>query len=296
MTSRLVAPSAKTGHAYFSDLLDIVLPGNRGVLVVLSAYFDASQRPDGTFCVAGYAFAKQQVKKFDKEWWALFGEFGGSHMTDLALREKHFKGIDDKQAEHLIKGAVKIINRRISFGVAVSCNLGEINSLLPKWIKGFEHAYPVCCHLAMHLLGGKVAESGHDDDIAYFFECGDDYSASAHEFMQLAGRVPELTRSYRLGSSTFIDKTRALSLQAADILAWEWAKYRDETVNKRKRNMRRSLAALLGPNQAFDSKRYKVMHITGSALLRYTQKVANLGLLQIEEDAAKVKGRSPFGG
>ena len=63
----------------FADFLDIILPARNGRLAVLNAYFDASSRTSGIFSLAGVAFAKPQVKKFDKEWWKLF-EIGRAHV------------------------------------------------------------------------------------------------------------------------------------------------------------------------------------------------------------------------
>ena len=59
---------------------------------MLRAYFDESEREGGTFCVAGYAFAPQQAKKFSKEWSRLFADYpGGMHMRDLTHRRGHLQ-------------------------------------------------------------------------------------------------------------------------------------------------------------------------------------------------------------
>ncbi|MCL4798130.1 MAG: hypothetical protein KJ025_00985 [Burkholderiales bacterium] len=273
---------------HFLAVLDAVLPSRRGVVAVLKAYFDASERPDGTFCVAGFAFAKEQVKKFDKEWWALFGAYGGCHMKELAHRTGRFKGISTEESIRLIKRAVAIINKRTSFGIAVSCYTDEMAQVLPKWIDGFQGAYPVCCHMAMTALGSKVQESGHDDEIAYFFESGDKHSGAAHRFMGKADESPELKASYRHRSHTFIGRDSALPLQSADIFAWEFTKYWDETAQKRIRLMRKSLVALLSKGAAnYDKKKYKLLHLSGPPLQRFATSVARLGLLQIEEDGIR---------
>lgn len=252
-------------HAYFHALLDSVLPARNGVLFVLKAYFDASTRNSGLFCVAGYAFEKDQVKKFDREWWKIFGAYGGCHMKELAHSQGRFSGITNIQAGELQKQAVKVIKARVSFGVVISCNLNEIHEILPTWIDGFQHAYPVCCNVAMTGLGMKLDESGRNDEVAYFFESGDDFSAAAHRFMSRTDDTPVLKKSYHHSSHTFISKEKALALQAADMLAWEWAKYMDETRETRVRPMRKSLAALMGTNGEFD-QRYKGTHLTGEPL------------------------------
>lgn len=251
---------------------------------MLQAYFDASSRASGIFCVAGFAFAKSRLKKFETQWWTLFGKYGGCHMKDLVHRRGPFRGLSTAETDDLLKRAVAIIHRRMSYGIVVSCEVAEINSLLPRFIQGFEHAYPVCCHLAMLNLGIHLEEIGRPEKIAYFFETGDPFSSSAKKFMSNAAGMPILRDTYRYQSHEFIEKDKALALQSADLLAWEWGKYYDETVTLRKRNMRQSLAALLRRNNnQFDNSRYHLMHITGEPLRSWARKVTDLGLLELAE-------------
>jgi hypothetical protein len=274
-------------------LLDILMPSERGVIAMLEAYFDESQREGGIFCVAGYAFAKPQAKKFCKEWTALFGP-KGCRMSELSLRTKRFKGIDQTEADRLGKGAVAIINRRISFAVAVSCDLSELAQVLPRfivgekgyYIDGMQNAYPFCCHLSMALLGGLVQKSNSDDGIAYVFESGHKFAPAAHRFMGLTDRSNELKEYYSHRSHAFVPKSDAVPLQAADMLAWEWAKFMDETVITGKRHMRASLKALLAPTGTLDPTRRVGKHVTGAPLRRFMAQATQLGILQVQEQSA----------
>ena len=271
----------------FHELLDIVAPRANGALVILKAFFDASTRPKlGIFCVAGYAFTKLQLLKFDRDWWRLFGKYGGCHMKELVHREGRFRGIERAEADRLIREAVAILRKRAWYGAAVSCNLHEMHALLPRWVHGFEHAYPVCCHMAMGALATAISESGEDHRVAYVFESGDAYSGCAHDFMKNTDGSPELKESYRHYSHNFVDKKDALGLQAADVLAWEWAKYVDETVYQRVRPMRLSLAHLMTKSGTFDPTIYKVAHLHGDALKKFTLGVRQLVREQIEEERA----------
>jgi len=252
------ATSQRYADDYFLSLLDIVLPGRHGTLMVLSAYFDASERTSGDFCVAGFAFVKPQVKKFNKEWSEIFAPYGGCHMKDLTKAVGGFKGLSNTETGALLKRGIAVIKKRMSFGVVVSCKLPEINDLLPAHINGFQHAYPVCCHLAMAALGMKMDAEGMVGDVAYFFEAGDDYAGAAHDFMKLAEQVPELRANFHYGSDTFLPAEKAIPFEAADVLAWEWTKYMDETKTGKTRKMRLSLAALMGHNNDFDSRYYGV--------------------------------------
>jgi hypothetical protein len=116
----------------------------------LQAYFDESERQDGTFCVAGYAFSALQAKKFVKQWSELFaGIKGGLHMVDLVHGVRAFKDVPSEERNSLIVEAVKIINARISVGIAVSCNLAEVKQHSPKWIRGFGDSDMPTLHVAI---------------------------------------------------------------------------------------------------------------------------------------------------
>jgi hypothetical protein len=277
-----------TEQHVFEQILDILLPEGNGKLVVLQAYFDESKRKEaGIFCVAGLAFAKPQVRKFNKEWQRLFASYGGfCHMTDLHARKKQFAGIDDAEAARLIIEAIKIINKRASFGAAVGCGLKEIDAHLPKWIHGFGHAYPFLCHMAMHMLGTLVRNSSSDDEIAYIFESGHERQSEAHRFIALTEGSLELKTAYRHHSDAFVPKKDAPPLQAADIFAWEYAKYWGDTVIQRKIEMRKSLAVVLssGYTTLEFNKRYSINFLTGPPLWDALEKVKALGLLQMEDD------------
>src|SRR5690349_5266340 len=166
----------------FDELLEILMPWDGGHAVVLRAYFDASTMPPtGTFCVAGLAYGADSAKKAEREWRALFGS-RICHMTDLHGRFREFANLADGEGGELLKRAVQIIKGHVSYGVAISLNLADVESLLPtKAAKGSEHilsgfkqAYGICTHLAMHTLGRMAQVQGRKPpSIAYVFETGD---------------------------------------------------------------------------------------------------------------------------
>ncbi len=250
-------------------------------IVVLRAYFDESERESGIFCVAGFAFASQQVKKFAKEWARLFAAYpGGLHMRDLAQRTRSFRGISKEEQQRLIVEAVEIIKRRMTAGFAVSCNAKEVQAVGPQWIKGFGHAYPLCCHLCMIAAGNLIVASGSADRVTYVFESGHSREGEARTFLRNAVLNPDVKESYLHNGDAFLPKSDAIPLQAADLLAWEWAKFRDETLERGIRPMRKSLLAL------FQSapKRYSLAHVTGAPLKKFMAQIRQLGLLQLEEE------------
>ena len=64
------------------------------------------------------------------------------------------------------------------------------------------------------------------------------------------------------------------------MLAWEWAKCQDETLDQEIRPIRRSLRTLFESPGA----QYSVHHMTGAKLVKYMNVVKNLGLIQRYED------------
>ena len=273
----------------FHELLEIILPRGLGAVVILKAFFDASSRPKTkVFCLAGFAFRKLQLQKFDRDWWRLFGRYGGCHMKELAHRTGRFGGIDDIEQRRLIKEAVAILQKRACYGLVVSCWKHEVHAVLPRWVKGFEGAYPLCSHMAMTMLGARIRRSGADDRAAYVFESGDEYSGSAHEFMNRAEKSPEVMESYRHYSHSFVQKKDALALQAADLLAWECAKFLEETLAQRIRPMRLSLAHLLADKRTGDlDSRFSFAHLTGEPLRKFANHVRRLATEQQDEKAAR---------
>lgn len=266
---------ASQDEGFFLRLLDFV--PSKGAAAVLEAYFDESERSGGTFCVGGYAFAKPQAKKFTKEWSRLFPR--GFHMVDFVHGQGKFTGTTTDERNALLVRAVKIINSRMSVGVAVSCKLAEIEKHSPKFVRGFSHAYPICCHLAMTTLGAYLDEKQNPEQVVYTFEAGHRCEAEAREFIKNAVQSPEAKRSYRYLGDSFLPKSEASPLDAADLLAWEWGKCYDETISQPIRRIRKSLRALFA-----DTKRVLVRHVEGDALVKFLNEVRRLGLLKMTEE------------
>jgi hypothetical protein len=267
------------GHFQIGTFTTRLVP-NRDDSYVLQAYFDESERRGGTFCVAGYAFVPEQARKFIREWSVLFAATGGCRMVELLARQNRFKGSSETERDRLLREAVKIIKQRISFGVAVSCNVGRGMRITPTWIRGMGHAYPLCCHLSMMALGKKLIDSGSSERVTYVFEAGHEFEAEARDFVRSMAQCPEEKETYRHSGDAFLPKTDAVPLQAADMLAWEWAKFEDETLALGLRPMRKSLHALVDSSL----KQYCGMHITGPVLVNFMYKVTKLGLLQRREN------------
>lgn len=268
----------------FDELLDILMPWNGGVAVVLRAFFDASTRKTGTFCVAGLAFDADRAKKAERAWRSLMGE-RIAHLTDLHALHGVFAELTKDQSSELLKGQVKIIREHASFGVAISCDLNEVSKLLPveaasgsePLSNGFRKPYAVCCHLAMHTLGRMASQNGKGAGIAYVFEAGDQYNGESKKFIDHALAAGPMRSVYQCRSHGFLEKPDARLLETSDILAWEWAKHIDRL--KEGKAARPSLRALIDGEVSgadYKSANYVAQHVTGARLDRFCDKVGRL--------------------
>ena len=260
-----------TNDAIFPRILDF-LP-RHGAAAVLEAYFDESERASGMFCVAGYAFAPHQARKFAKEWRRLFPN--GFHMVEFAHRNGIFEGIEADERDDLFARAVETISERASVAVAVSCNVAEVNRHAIKGAAGYEHAYPLCCHLCMMGLCRYLDKAGsHAESIAYIFEAGNAFENEARRFMLNVSKNDDLKTAYKHHSDSFVLKGDAVALESADLLAWEWGKFKDETLDRALRPMRRSFREMLRKWPG----RYKMHHVEEKHLSVYMEQIRGLGL------------------
>lgn len=295
--SSLSAPDSAGEEDYLCWLLDRAMPWSGGYAVVLDAYFDASERDSGTFCVAGYAFGYDAAKKATGRWKRLWGDTQ-CHMTDLSQSPPRgdFKGWTDEQTKERIEAAIPIINGWSAYGVAVSVDIAEFASLAPTTadpgskmvLDGFRTPYALCCHAAM----AAMARLSGNVDIAYFFERGDKYQGESQAFMGWLGSHGNVAqRLYGMRSHAVLAARDGRLFEMADIFAWEWAKHvaRDKARFPLDANgvtrQRGSLRALLGKGLEKSaetnvlSANRRGWHITGAPLARYYQRMAEFELL-----------------
>jgi hypothetical protein len=278
-------PDAAT-EDYFCELLDLAMPWPDGVAAVLAAYLDASKRGGGTLCVAALAF--EQAKKATRHWVRLWRDTR-CHMTDLNARKGAFRDWSAEKAGTYLVDSVKIINRFASCGVAVSCDVADVDRLAPKTAGpeslalhgGLARAYSLCCHMAMYSLALTVRAGRSAPDIAYFFEKGDKHQGESQRFIAEAASTPVGRAMYGCRSYTTLSKTDSRTFEMVDILAWEWAKHIDR-IGDGQSKMRGSLKALLGEGIAdqfsFVSPSRHMFHMQGAALERFYARCESVGM------------------
>jgi hypothetical protein len=132
--------------------------------------------------------------------------------------------------------------------------------------------------------------AGPANDIAYFFESGDDNQFESQEFMaRLAANAYVAERMYKLRSHAVLKKEDCRLFEMSDIIAWEWAKHIERDAEGK--GMRGSLVAILGdglvqsrPTNILSPTR-RGWHITGAPMERYFRRTAEMELLKDEPSA-----------
>lgn len=268
---------------YFCWLLDRAMPWEKGLAVVLEAYFDASERGSEMFAVAGLAFDAEAAKRATAAWIDLWGDTG-CHMTDLHSGRGRpgnpFFGWDDAKAGDMLKASIQIINDHAAYAVAISCRVSDIARLAPEsapqgsemFLDSFQAAYPFCCTLAMLALGDLLDKAGDSSDIAYFFEKGDLHQGASQRFIDGATNEPDMKDAFHHRSHTVMAKEDSRLFEMADIFAWEQAKHMERLIQG-KTVMRGSLRALLGEGvhgeSDFTSATRRTFHNAGPTFAQY---------------------------
>ncbi len=240
------------------DLNDL-LPRDGGLACMLKAYFDESQRPDGTFCVAGFVFTKGQAARFQSEWKEMLTCGRIFHMVEVVHRNRQFKHLRGREASQRLQDqAVEIIAKYAQFGVAVACNLTEIEPYLPK-VRGFNRAYPLCAHFCLAAVGAHLDKDKRTDVVSYLFEQGNEGpQGDADALMHLVRRDATLRRAYHYHSHAFVGKQDSTVLQAADLLAWEYGRFKGEHLDSGKEPSRPEFRNLIMGKRI----KFKAQHLT----------------------------------
>lgn len=225
-------------------LIEILLPRG-GFLAVLEAYFDESERESGTFCVAGLMFTKLNAVRFSKAWSAAVGS-RTFHAVDVIHRKEEFSDFTRDDSDALLRRLAPIVNQRRALSIAVTCNLKEVERLKPQSMSATVFAYALCAHFAMSHVGHWVRANSPKNRVAYMFENGREGEAAANLLISAYLNDRGARDQTRYRSHTFQPKEDSVLLQGADLMAWEWAKYCDETVERKIRAPRKSIIAMLG--------------------------------------------------
>jgi hypothetical protein len=206
------------------DLMDGVLPGGRGVLALLYAYFDESGTHGSAtnIMVAGFVGSKTSWRRLQRDWKAVLArdQVECFHYTDLRYARKSYKGWDATRKARHLDDLARVIG---ASGVVpvVACFSGDWSATTAgddHWNERFPSAYSWCFEAAVKALERVVADRFSAQPIVV--------SMCAHE--QYGSRAVEVFDHFKFNgawsgivSLNYIDPKAFCEAQAADMIAWE---------------------------------------------------------------------------
>ena len=213
---------------HFARLIDVLSP-QAGVLVMFEGYFDESgsfEEEPNIFCISGYFMPTDAARQMDAEWRKVLGEHGLPffHMVDCAHGSPpYYSKMTKEERIEIQSKLIGLIKKHTVIGFS-ALTYAESFTETPNTPDEYTACADMCVTSLYSFLDMNRTKGG---EIAYFFENGHSKKNSAY------GHLPEKLKRYS-ASMTFADKDKVPLLQAADILAWQSAKYvKDRMSGKR---------------------------------------------------------------
>ena len=219
-----------------------------GLVVSMQASFDDSGNSDKSLMVvAGFFFRDSALTSFSAEWrHALNGL--PFHMKDLVHGHGAFRSLDKEQRASLSIELIATIKRHATLGVAMSLEQGAYVEYLnrhPEVRDVVGSSYAMCSLLCLSAAARWMDETGAPpEETVYFFESGNSKQADANQFLTRMVKHPLVDKRYQYVSHSFVKKNKLPSLDAADLLGWEWTQECRRIMGLETRPTRKSLQAL----------------------------------------------------
>jgi len=180
-------------------------------------------------------------------------------MVECAHGNRQFEGRSKDERIDVETRLIGLIKKYATQGYTISFEL-KFASLLPSAKQqGLEivSPYAFCCYFCLMALRSWANRTGYNGKIAYFSESGRASHAEANRIMNAIFTEPTLREFYRYGAHAFVDKKLVRPLQCADLLAWQWRKYRKDLLQGKEKARGDLLSLLKAPehfSHHFDEK------------------------------------------
>jgi hypothetical protein len=220
---------------------------------VIEAYFDESERNDGTFCVAAYCYFPAKARKMEKKWRQIM-EGRTFHASDMNCKEGEFKSLDKESSDRMYRSLIDSILKYAELGIVASVNPREVAAKWPEH-DGFRTPYGLCCYFVVARISSYLDSKGIKSPVSFIFEAGHKHQSETERLMSEITMSESRKAYFHYLSHCFASKTETL-LQTADLLAWEWGKEMSESRG------RASLNALLLKG----ADRHIIGHLSGDVL------------------------------
>lgn len=215
-------------------------------------YFDESGTHDGSpmMVMAGYLFRTDQARKFSRDWTKELKKLNleYAHMTDCALGYGQYANMSVGQRIDSEIKLIEHIKKRSILGISAAVpewGYEQVMSTTGGW---HQSAYTFMLMLCVCKISEYMREHQPKSSVAYFFESGHAKAGEANRFMNLIPSIGGPVMDYhRYAGHAFVDKRRALPLQAADMLAWQHRHYLVRRIEDGINEPRKDFRALARP-------------------------------------------------
>lgn len=212
-------------------LLEILVPQGRLALSLIEAYYDESDSTSEpnlpqVLCVGGYLFDSDAARALESEWKPLLQKYGLTyfHMASCNSQWGEFEQYTDDECVVIQTEFFEVLKRRARRGFAASVELRH-KDLLPSYLRqGIEiiSPYALLCYWCLEHARAWTKMEGLEAQFAYFFESGYEKQSEVAKIMRDMFSDPIIKKKYLWGSDAFVPKEKAVLLQTADIIAWQW--------------------------------------------------------------------------
>lgn len=214
----------------------------------MQASFDDSGNGDQSLTVvAGYFFRDGVLEPFREEWRALLGP-RRFHMVDLVHGTGDFADLDETERDRLARALIAAIKAHETLGVAIAVDRAAYDKYIdddPSLRESVGTPYALCAMLCLADSARWMENNAvPPEETIYFFESGNSKQADANRFLNTITDNSALDERYRYVSHSFVKKNKLATLDAADLLGWEWTQQCRRLSGTEKRSTRASLKSL----------------------------------------------------
>lgn len=269
-----------------SDTTRAQMPENEHAkydMTSLHAYFDESERPDGQFVVAACIFCARKARRFRREWEPIFRPYGGLHYVDLVHKRRRFASISDEERDSLIRSAIPIVRDSTEACVVITGRTEDAKALRIE-ADGFRTAYAICCRFAAIRIDEWCKGEGRKQSVNFVFESGHRAQNEVDRFFSAVAKDERASREFRYAGHSFEKKGKNPLLEAADLLAWEFGKFKTDQLDREGDPARRPVRGSLASLVLGHGKKFMLHALTFDGLKRERESFIREGVLVPKEE------------
>lgn len=220
---------------------------------MLSAYVDESeQEEDGVFAVAGFVFTPAGADRFRDRWARALKSarppLQRFHMSEYESGIKDYANWPEHYRQDFLGRLIRIIRSTATMGVSVAVDLRAFNDLPRPEREVLLDSTPYSLTVA-YLVAIAARQLDESEDVAYILDRAPKNKGQTRideEFRYLSRRqqFPSFAH-FNLDTLTWANSTKVSPLQAADIFAYECAKFIVRELGRVKLEHRKSARLLL---------------------------------------------------